>query len=82
MIASPLNNCLKCVVLYTMMYYFMHVICTRKTNSVPKETWLSSFTWTEILLAEKFIQSKACYIEDTVTKIENLTKDIPIIRCV
>jgi len=50
---------------------------TRKTNSAPKETWLSSFTWKEILLAEMYIQFQACYIENSVTKIQNLTKHMP-----
>ena len=53
-----------------------------KTNSAPKETWLSSFIWKEILLAEIYIKSKACYTEDSVTKIQNLTKHTPIIGCV
>ena len=58
------------------------MIGTRKTNSAPKETWLSSFTRTEILLAEMYIQSKAYYIEDSVTKIQILTKHMPIMGCV
>ena len=68
--------------LCTILYCFILVIGTRKTNSAHKETWLSNFTWKEIPLAEMYIKSKACYIEDSVTKIQNLTKHKPIIGCV